>query len=116
MKILVCGDRNWIQRMPIRYALYGMPKGTIIINGACRGADKTSSVVARHLGFECREYPADWEKHGRAAGPIRNREMLDKESPDLVIAFHSNIFHSKGTRDMCRCARDAGIPVILITG
>ena len=50
------------------------------------------------------EMPADWTKHGKAAGPIRNQKMLD-ECPDLVVAFPGG----KGTADMVRRAMKAGI-------
>lgn len=43
----------------------------------------------------------------RAAGPIRDQEMLDKGKPDLVVAFLGN----RGTADMVRRAREAGVPV-----
>jgi hypothetical protein len=42
--------------------------------------------------------PADWANHGKAAGPIRNRKMLDLK-PDLVLAFHADLTNSKGTKD-----------------
>ena len=114
--VLVCGSRNWTNIEDIYNALYGMPKDTVIVNGACRGADNISKYVAQALHLECREYPANWDLHGKAAGPIRNQEMLNKEKPHLVIAFHPNIKKSKGTRDMCKRAKTQNIPVILITG
>jgi hypothetical protein len=52
-------------------------------------------------------YKAEWDKHGRAAGPIRNQQMLDDGKPDLVLAFAGG----RGTDDMCRRAREAGIEV-----
>lgn len=52
-------------------------------------------------------YPADWEKHGRAAGPIRNEKMLIVGTPDMVLAFPGG----RGTADMIRKAEAAGLPV-----
>jgi hypothetical protein len=52
-------------------------------------------------------YVAQWKKHGRAAGPIRNQRMLDKGKPDLVVAFPGG----RGTADMIRRAERAGVPV-----
>lgn len=115
MKVLVCGNRDWDKYSSIYHALYGMPKDTIIINGDCKGADRLSTKAANDLGLEVRKYPANWDKYGKAAGPIRNQEMINKEHPDLVIAFHENIAESKGTKDMCKRAKENGIPVILIT-
>ena len=113
--ILICGDREWNNRKAMYRVMYGLPDDTINVNGACRGADKMSTSIAEKLGFECREYPANWDKYGRRAGPIRNQEMLNKEKPHFVIAFHENIKASKGTRDMIHKAKKEQIPVILIT-
>ena len=114
MKILICGDRNWTNRDAIYRILYGFPHDTIVIHGACKGADTIADEIADKMWMDIRTYPANWDKLGLAAGPIRNREMLDKEHPDLVIAFHSNIKESKGTKDMCKEAKRLGVPVILI--
>jgi len=51
--------------------------------------------------------------YGKAAGPIRNREMF-KKRPDLVVGFHENIFQSKGTKDMISVARHDGTPYLVI--
>lgn len=114
MNVLICGDREWKNKKAIHNALMGFPKDTVIINGACRGADKLSTEVGTKFGFIVQEFPAKWDELGNAAGPIRNQDMLDIGKPDLVIAFHSNIANSKGTLDMCKRARKANIPVILI--
>ncbi len=55
------------------------------------------------------EYPADWKRYGRAAGRIRNALMLEYEKPDLVIAFHEDLSTSRGTLDMLKRAKLAGI-------
>jgi len=113
MKVLICGDRNWNDAFKIELRLKKLPPGTVILEGECRGADIIARDAAIHLGFEVRKFPADWDKHGRAAGPIRNREML-AELPDLVMAFHSNIEKSKGTADTVREAKKRGILVEVI--
>lgn len=60
-------------------------------------------------------FPADWKRYGKAAGPIRNQQMIDEGKPDLVLAFHENINESRGTKDMVARARGIGIKVIIIT-
>jgi hypothetical protein len=60
------------------------------------------------------EYPANWRRFRRAAGIIRNAEMLEKGQPDLVLAFHVNLAESRGTRDMVERALAAGVEVRLI--
>jgi len=113
-KVLICGDRNWSEREPIRSYLCKLQDwgfGTVI-EGEARGADTIAREEAERMGFQVIEFPAHWEKYGRAAGPIRNREMLDQQ-PALVIAFHNNLSQSKGTQDTVEEARRRGIQVIV---
>lgn len=119
-KILVTGDREWNDIPRVVEALKGYRPGTILVHGACRGADNICAAVAEALGFEVRAYPADWSKHRRAAGPIRNQQMLDEEHRseepiDLCLAFHNNFENSRGTADMVKRAKKAGISWNLVT-
>lgn len=121
MRVLVCGDRNWSNYEFMRKALakFENEKGmiTVLIEGCARGADS----MAGHLWAKeidtpehpiyVEHYPAQWDLHGKAAGPIRNQQMLTEGRPEVVIAFHEDIASSKGTADMVRRARKAGIPV-----
>lgn len=112
--MLVTGDRNWTKTRPILRELKKLPKNTIVIHGAARGVDSIADLVAINLGFERKPYPADWNKYGKAAGIIRNRQML-QENPniDLVLAFHEHIEESKGTKNMIEIAKMARIEVKL---
>jgi Protein of unknown function (DUF2493). len=107
VKVLVCGGRDFSDIFAMRAALKELLPGTIIVHGAAKGADALAGTVAREMGFEVREYPAKWDVHGRSAGPRRNIEMLEKEIPDLVIAFPGG----KGTAHMCSIAEKAGVTV-----
>lgn len=111
MRVLVCGDRDWTDIGMIANELSKYPLGTVIIEGEARGADKIARAVAEELGFEVAKFPADWAKHHKAAGPIRNQQMLDEGKPDLVLAFHDNLMSSKGTLDMVKRARKASVIV-----
>jgi len=113
VRVLACGDRNWSDAAKIRERLARLPGDTVIVHGAARGADTLAGLVANRLKLVVEAFPADWERYGRAAGPIRNREMLDTR-PDLVIAFHSNLAESKGTRDCVNEAKRRHIPVEVI--
>lgn len=85
-----------------------MPPAATIIHGACRsGADLWADEWAVVNWTQIEEYPADWAKYGRAAGPIRNRRMISEGKPDLVLAFPGG----RGTSDMVRRAELAGITV-----
>lgn len=113
MKVLVCGDRNWINKEVVKRRLLELPSNTIIIEGGCRGADLIAREVALEIGLEVVEFPAVWNKYGNAAGPIRNMKMLNAK-PHLVIAFHNDLKNSKGTKHMVTEARKRGIEVEVI--
>lgn len=113
MRVLFCGDRYWDDPVPIQRA-FDRYEVTLCIHGAARGADSLAGREAKLRGIPVVEYPANWKQHGRAAGPIRNRLMLSDGRPDLVLAFHSDIDRSKGTKDMLIQARRAGVPTELV--
>lgn len=123
-KVLVCGDRNWTDSELIRTRLAKLVQsaevGTqalLLIHGAARGADSIAGTIARAwaetMPINISEFPANWGLYGRAAGPIRNREMLQMR-PDLVLAFHDDIESSRGTKNMVAIARKTGVPVEVI--
>ena len=76
-----------------------------IVSGHASGADKLAEAYAERLGLAIKIFPADWKKYGRAAGPIRNKEMLDyiMEGDPIVAAFWDG--QSKGTKNMIEQAR-----------
>lgn len=110
MRVLVTGSREWTDRGVIRHALETLPRDTVIIHGAARGVDRIAGEIATELGFMVEPYPADWGTYGRkAAGPIRNRQMLVEGKPDVVYAFHDDLWKkSKGTKNMANQALHAG--------
>lgn len=116
MKILVAGDRNWSDIKLVVDALQEFPAGTIIIHGACRGADTICAVVAEALDFTVKSYPADWNTFGPTAGPIRNQTMIDREQLhddpiNVCLVFHDDIENSRGIKDMKSRAEKSSIPV-----
>jgi hypothetical protein len=79
---------------------------TEVISGAARGIDQLGERWAEAHGVPVRRFPANWEEHGRAAGPIRNREMI--AVADTLIAIWNG---SPGTEDVIRQARRAGLRI-----
>lgn len=82
----------------------------VIISGTARGADRLGEQYARERGYRLRQFPADWDTHGRSAGPIRNGEMA--RNADALVAFWNG--HSSGTRNMIETAKRYGLPVRII--
>lgn len=105
--VLVCGGRHYSDSVKVFGALDAVNIRKVIHGGA-NGADQIARQWATVRGVECVEYVADWKRHGRAAGPVRNQQMLDDGKPDLVMAFPGG----RGTSDMVRRARLAGVVVV----
>jgi len=117
MKVLICGDRNYKNVEMIRAWLSKLQDWgyTTLIEGEAKGADSIARDEARRIGLEVEPYPAQWDKYGRSAGPIRNRAMLTEGKPDLVVAFHTDIEKSKGTKNMLEISEKAGVNTILVS-
>jgi len=119
VRILVCGSREF-ENYKLLYSvmadvrvMYPVQE-IVIIHGAARGADMLADKAGRALGYAVVSFPANWATHGKAAGIIRNQQMLDEGDPDLVIAFTPTAKYTMGTGDMVRRAQKASIPVIHI--
>lgn len=82
----------------------------VILSGTARGADRLGEAYAKTQGFRLQQFPANWEKDGKAAGPIRNAKMAD--NADALIAFWDGF--SRGTRNMIETARRKGLAVRVI--
>lgn len=112
MRVLVCGARDATIDSHVWNILHGLiPIIDVLIVGDAPGIDEAARRWGKfYLEGKMEVYKADWDKHGRAAGPIRNQRMLDEGKPDLVIAFPGG----KGTADMIRRAKKAGVEVRII--
>lgn len=112
---VVCGGRDFSNAQVFDGAmsdllrLRGCP--IRVVHGAARGADTLADGWGNKMAVPVTRIPADWDAHGRAAGPLRNQKILDEYPVDLVIAFPGG----RGTADMVRRARTAGIDVAEIT-
>lgn len=114
MRILICGGRHFADRAAmLRFfaELVELAEGRgvtpVIIHGGAHGADRLADRIATALQFPVQRFPAEWDRHGHAAGPIRNRQMIEDGKPDLVAAFPGG----KGTAHMVKTAEESGVPV-----
>lgn len=110
MVVLVCGGRDYHDAERVYMMLDGIHKSgpiTTIVHGAARGADALADAWALSRSVACRAYPANWNRDGRKAGPIRNARMLADSRPTMVLAFPGG----NGTADMVRRAKRAGVTV-----
>lgn len=119
MRIIICGSRYWTDKESIFEIISWLKSvyshNLIIIHGGAKGADTIAGSIAAKLNIPVEVYPANWNKHGRAAGPIRNREMLSKGA-DLVVGFTYSLDDSKGTANMINLAKQAGVSTLVFGG
>jgi predicted Rossmann-fold nucleotide-binding protein len=96
----------------------------LLLHGGARGADAAIGRAANQLGWSSAVMPAQWELHGRAAGPIRNRELLEQAiakamahtSPGsiasvLVVAFPGGAGTASLVREARRMASHSPVPI-----
>jgi hypothetical protein len=112
IRILVCGGRTFSNRVQMAMALdllLKRYKTFELIHGAAPGADTLADEWGKAQGgmVRVRPFPADWKRLGRAAGPIRNQQMMDEARPNGVVAFPGHT----GTADAISRAEAAGVPV-----
>lgn len=109
-RVLVCGGRNFNDTQFVSRTLsriHAAEPIERIIHGGASGADRLAGMWAALRAVPVDVFPAEWAKHGRAAGPIRNETMLRVGKPDLIVAFPGGW----GTADMVRRAELAGVVV-----
>ncbi len=114
-RVIVCGGRNYTDQSRVFTTLdkIDQERGhiTMIVHGNASGAD----ALGRHwAGLRNRKhwpFPTEWSKHGKGAGPIRNKAMLGSGA-SLVVAFPTSGAENKGTKNMVAQARRAGLEVI----
>lgn len=116
-KVLVCGGRDYRDRTRVNQILDAAVQRlglTAIVQGGATGADLLAQEWAISHRLQCETFHADWRGHGDAAGPIRNKRMLDEAKPDLVIAFPTPGAENRGTTNMIGLAKAAGLTVHVI--
>jgi hypothetical protein len=108
MRLLVCGGRTYSDKDYL-FSTLDTYRPHVVIQGGASGADALAKEWASYRNIPCEEFKADWACHGKAAGPMRNKKMLDEGKPDIVLAFDGG----KGTENMKNLAVSYGIRVVL---
>lgn len=118
-RIIIAGTRTFDDYALLRKTmcnLFGqVPTSQMeVISGHCpTGADRHGEVFARRNGIRLTLFPADWKKYGKAAGPVRNRQMVEYAAPDgyCVIFWDGK---SRGSRNMIAEAKKAGLKTVIV--
>ncbi len=113
-KVIIAGGRDYTDYVRLEYICAELLQGkfnTEIVSGKARGADRLGEMFAVEHGYPVKYFPANWELHGKRAGPLRNIEMA--EYADELIAFWDG--KSRGTKHMIDEATKKGLKVNVIT-
>jgi hypothetical protein len=100
-KIIVAGGRDfdnyeWVERDLDNLTLNYDWSEVEIVSGGARGADRLGEQYAKTRGCKLTKFPADWDKHGKSAGFIRNKQMA--EYGTHLMAYWDG--KSRGTKNM----------------
>ncbi len=109
MKLIISGGRDFSPTLEDKVYLHDKLSEfyvTEVVCGGCRGADKFGKDMAEFLRIPVRIFNADWNKHGKAAGPIRNRQMA--EYADALLTFDG----CRGTSNMIKEAETKGLQIL----
>jgi hypothetical protein len=112
MIVIVCGGRDFTDAKLLNEALNAVHAArpiSMLVQGEASGADTLAKEWAFRNEMNSIGYRAEWEKHGRGAGPIRNDRMLRTGAP-LIVAFEGG----RGTRNMKTIADQAGRLVLSV--
>lgn len=108
MKVIIAGSRDIVYYSP-QLTCAVIESGfdiTEVVSGCAKGIDTLGEEWAFGGDIPVSRFPADWNKHGKAAGPIRNRQMA--EYADAAIVIHNG---SKGSLNMIQTMKKLGKPV-----
>ena len=121
-RIIICGGRHFDDYSRLESVMNDVMSKIApwrdvieIVSGHCEGADQLGELYASNHDLPCKVFPAQWEKYGRSAGPIRNSEMVNYASEaemPVVVAFRSP--RTKGTNDTVKKAEKHGFKVFII--
>lgn len=112
-KVIIAGGRDFddwsylvnASMNTLKHVLYEMEYDVMVFCGKAKGADTLGERFAKIHNFEVKEFPADWDTHGKKAGFLRNEEMA--READMLIAFWDG--ESKGTKNMIDNALKYGL-------
>lgn len=112
MKLAVVGSRTFCDELKLERVLESYrDRVTLLVSGGAKGADSLAESWAVRNGIPTRVFKPDWQKYGRAAGMIRNRDII--ENCDECVAFWDG--KSKGTQNSIFICEKLGKKTQIIT-
>lgn len=112
MKVIIAGPRDFTDASELELAVAAARKDGIVITevvcGKAKGVDTLGEEWAKRNGIPVKPFPADWNKHGKAAGHVRNGEMARYGEALVALSYVSP---SRGTFNMILQAKEHGLMV-----
>jgi hypothetical protein len=114
VKVIIAGSRYGVTMWDVEMAMNRCPwpadQITEVVSGMAKdGGDAWGRHWARVKRKPVTRFPAPWRQYGRAAGPIRNRQMA--EYADALVALWDG--ESRGTKNMIEEMEKLGKPVYI---
>lgn len=110
-RVIIAGGRDFndyeLLTSTMDLLLSNVHDSITVVCGKARGADTLGEQYAMEHGYDVAYFPADWDKHGKAAGFIRNEQMA--QNADALVAFWD--YKSRGTQNMIQLAKRYGLKV-----
>lgn len=111
MRVVIAGSRTF-------YYMYRLEESikksgldiTEVVCGMARGVDELGYRWAREHDIPIKEFPADWNRYGKAAGPIRNKEMAEYSDAAIVLMYPD----SRGSANMVLCMHELNKPSFVV--
>ncbi len=113
IRLAIVGGREFSDYELLKSSLKQLQKDRTVIqvvSGGARGADTLGERWADENGIDKKIFPAQWDRYGKHAGFIRNKDIV--RNCDEVIAFWDG--KSRGTADTIATARLEGKKVTII--
>lgn len=115
LRILVTGSRfatfeQHGQKITEALQVASREEGVTLVHGAAQGVDRICARIGAGWGWTIEPHPAQWTTHGKAAGPLRNMEMVDLGA-DVLLAFPVLHEANKGTLHCTDYARRKGMRI-----
>ncbi len=112
IRVAIVGSRGFQRRDWVVEFVKNLPPNVTVVSGHCANSpDVWAEKVAKERGLPTLIFPADWGEHGKAAGFIRNKLIV--EAADIIVAFWDE--ESRGTKHTMDLAKAAGKPVQVFT-
>lgn len=110
VKVIIAGPRDFFDAHELELAIADARKEGIeiteVVCGKAKGVDTLGEEWAKRNGVPVAEFPANWNKLGKAAGSIRNAQMANYGEALIALSYVSP---SRGTFDMIQQAKKQGL-------